>query len=212
MRKKKIGLFFGTFNPIHNGHLIMANYILNHTDLDEIKLIVSPDSPFKEHSFLAPFEKRILMADTATSNHPSINVSDVENKLPKPTYTINTLRYLKEKYGEDCEFTVIIGADNLVGLSKFKDADEIIANYRIIVCPRNDIDTYRYINDIHTWFYKTGVYNIEPLICVPNIEISSTFIRIEVSNLNSIRYYVPESIEKMVKDEYLSLNRYKGTK
>lgn len=202
MIKKKIGLFCGTFNPIHNGHLIMANYVLEHYGLDEIKFVVSPDSPFKKHKFLLPFEKRMQIVTAATINHTLINATDVENSLPKPAYTVNTLQYYKKKYGDTCEFILIMGADNLMRLGKFKRADEIFAGFRVMICPRNGIDCEKYMNDIVEKFKNSGVYGIEILESIPNIELSSTFIRDEVANGRSIKYYVPENIEILINKEY----------
>ena len=202
MAKKKIGLFCGTFNPIHNGHLIMANYVLEHYNLDEIKFVVSPDSPFKRHKFLLPFEKRMQIVTTATINHPLINATDVENNLSKPAYTVNTLQYYKKKYGDACEFILIMGADNLMRLGKFKCANEIFSDFRVMICPRNGIDCEKYMNAIVEKFKDTGVYGIEILESIPNIELSSTFIRQEVSDGKSIKYYVPENVEKIINKEY----------
>lgn len=209
MNKKKIGLFFGTYNPIHNGHLIMANYVLEHTDLDEIRFVVSPDSPFKEHKHLLPFEKRLSIINIATKNCKSIGSYGIEKVLPKPTYTINTLNYLKDKLGDKCEFTLILGADNLTILDRFYKADEILSNFRVFICQRNGIDTFKYIDFIANKFIDTGIHGLINIPNTPNIELSSTFIRNEVLSGKSIKYYVPESVEQIIKEEYLSLDRDK---
>lgn len=200
--KTKIGLFCGTFNPIHNGHLIMCSYILEHYDVDEICLVVSPDSQFKKHKYLLDFQKRVLLCKTAVINDDRIKVSTVEDTLPKPAYTYQTLKYYKEKYGDEADFILIMGADNLMQLAKFKNADYIFANFRVMICPRNGIDCNKYMDEICKKFKDSGVYSLEILESIPNIELSSTMIRDEVSKGKSIKYYVPENIEKMVKEEY----------
>ena len=116
----KIGLFFGSFNPIHTGHLIIANYMANHTGLDQVWLVVSPHNPLKKKSDLINMYDRLEMARLATEKAENIRVSDVEFKLPQPSYTIDTLAHLGEKYPEH-QFTLIMGSDNLVSLRKWKN-------------------------------------------------------------------------------------------
>lgn len=200
--KNKVGLFCGTFNPIHNGHLIMCSYILEHYDVDTISLVVSPDSPFKKHKYLLPFKKRVLLCNTAVINDGRIKVSTVEDTLPKPAYTYQTLKYYKEKYGDVAEFILIMGADNLMRLAKFKNASYIFANFKVMICPRNGIDCNKYMDEICKKFKDTGVYGLEILENIPNVELSSTLIRNEVLEGKSIKYYVPEKIEKMIEKEY----------
>lgn len=200
--KNKVGLFCGTFNPIHNGHLIMCSYILEHYDVDTIRLVVSPDSPFKKHKYLLPFRKRVLLCNTAVINDDRIKVSTVEDTLPKPAYTYQTLKYYKEKYGDVAEFILIMGADNLMRLAKFKNASYIFANFKVMICPRNGIDCNKYMDEICKKFKDTGVYGLEILESIPNVELSSTLIRNEVLEGKSIKYYVPEKIEKMIEKEY----------
>ena len=200
--KNKVGLFCGTFNPIHNGHLIMCSYILEHYDVDTIRLVVSPDSPFKKHKYLLPFRKRVLLCNTAVINDDRIKVSTVEDTLPKPAYTYQTLKYYKEKYGDVAEFILIMGADNLMRLAKFKNASYIFANFKVMICPRNGIDCNKYMDEICKKFKDTGVYGLEILESIPNVELSATLIRNEVLEGKSIKYYVPEKIEKMIEKEY----------
>lgn len=200
--KNKVGLFCGTFNPIHNGHLIMCSYILEHYDVDTIRLVVSPDSPFKKHKYLLPFQKRALLCNKAVINDDRIKVSTVEDTLPKPAYTYQTLKYYKEKYGDVAEFILIMGADNLMRLAKFKNASYIFANFKVMICPRNGIDCNKYMDEICKKFKDTGVYGLEILESIPNVELSSTLIRNEVLEGKSIKYYVPEKIEKMIEKEY----------
>ena len=110
---KKIGLFFGTFNPIHNGHLMMANYIINNTDIDSILFVVNPTAPFKKNDNLLSFKDRMRIADLATFKYRHIQATDIENNLPLPAYTYNTFRYYVKTYKEKFEFVLILGCDNL---------------------------------------------------------------------------------------------------
>lgn len=132
---KKVGLFFGSFNPIHIGHLILANYILEHSDMDELWFVVSPQNPFKEKKSLLKDSNRLEMVNLAVKNYPKMRASNVEFSLPVPSYTIDTLTYLKEKY-PDHAFAIIMGEDNLNGLHKWKNAQQLIDGHQIIVYPR----------------------------------------------------------------------------
>ena len=130
----KIGLLFGSYNPIHIGHLIIANYMANHTELDKVWLVVSPQNPFKKYGDLINTYDRLEMARLATDNADNIQVSDVELKMPQPSYTIDTLAVLAEKYPQH-EFALIMGSDNLVSLPKWKNYRLILRDYRIFVYP-----------------------------------------------------------------------------
>ena len=142
------------------------------------------------------------MCNTAVLNDDRIKVSTVEDTLPKPAYTYQTLKYYKEKYGDVAEFILIMGADNLMRLAKFKNASYIFANFKVMICPRNGIDCNKYMDEICKKFKDTGVYGLEILESIPNVELSSTLIRNEVLEGKSIKYYVPEKIEKMIEKEY----------
>ncbi len=176
----KIGLFFGSFNPIHVGHLILAQYFANHTDLDQIWLVVSPQNPFKEAKNLLNQNERLHLAQMAVGNNPKIRVSNFEFSLPKPSYTIDTLNALAKKYPK-YEFSLIMGQDNLQNLHKWKDANALRNAYKIFVYPR--------ANTAH--FEPTE--NIK-ILAAPIIEISSTQIRQNIKNGLSIQYLVPEVI------------------
>lgn len=132
---KKIGLFFGSFNPIHIGHLILANYILENSDMDELWFVVSPQNPFKEKKSLLKDHNRLDMAQLAVKNYPKMRASNVEFSLPQPSYTIDTLTYLHEKY-PDYSFSLIMGEDNLASLPKWKNSETLVKNHHIIVYPR----------------------------------------------------------------------------
>jgi nicotinate-nucleotide adenylyltransferase len=186
----KIGLYFGSFNPIHLGHLIIANHILNETDLKKIWLIVSPQNPLKLGSSLLNEYDRLHLAKLATDGDARIHVSDIEFKLPKPSYTINTLTYLSEKYPEN-QFFVIMGSDSYHNLPKWKNYKIIIKNYPIYVYRRAGYDPEPY-------------FEIAPhLLSAPLLEVSATEIRKLIKEGKSIRYLVPEK----VRDE-IEQNRY----
>ncbi|EKB61744.1 nicotinate (nicotinamide) nucleotide adenylyltransferase [Bergeyella zoohelcum] len=132
---KQIGLFFGSFNPIHIGHIILANHILEFSDLDEIWFVVTPHNPFKEKKTLLNDQNRLYMVELALKNYPNMKASNIEFSLPQPSYTIDTLAYLKERH-PSYTFSLIMGEDNLSGLPKWKNADVLIAHYPIYVYPR----------------------------------------------------------------------------
>jgi nicotinate-nucleotide adenylyltransferase len=132
---KKITLFFGSFNPIHIGHLILANYVLEHSDADELWFVVSPQNPFKEKKSLLKDHNRFDMVQLALQNYPKMRASNIEFSLPKPSYTIDTLAYLKEKY-PDFSFSLMMGEDNLENLHKWKNVETLIKNHQILVYPR----------------------------------------------------------------------------
>jgi nicotinate-nucleotide adenylyltransferase len=125
---KKIGLFFGSFNPIHIGHLILANYILENSDMDELWFVVSPQNPFKQNHSLLNEYHRLHLVQTAIEGEAKMTAVDIEFKLPRPSYTIDTLAYLDEKYPE-YEFSIIMGSDSLENIQKWKNGDLILKRY-----------------------------------------------------------------------------------
>ena len=131
---KKIGLYFGSFNPVHIGHMIIANHMVNYSDLDEIWMVVSPQNPFKKKSSLLEDRKRYNLVDLAIGDNLKLKASDVEFDLEQPSYTVNTLEYIKEKY-PDKEFSLIMGRDNLDSFHKWKNYEQIIKNNAIITTP-----------------------------------------------------------------------------
>lgn len=183
---KKIGLFFGSFNPIHIGHLILANYILEKSDMDELWFVVSPQNPFKDKKSLLNDHNRLDMVNLSIKNYPRMRVSDVEFGLPKPSYTIDTLTYLHEKY-PDYQFSLIMGEDNLAGLHKWKNADLLVKNHQIIVYPRVFEDKQ-----------KASKYNIDhnniTLITAPIIELSATEIRQMIKDNKNVRPMLPPEV------------------
>ena len=185
-----IGLYFGSFNPIHIGHLIIVNHILNETGLQKIWLVLSPQNPFKTTEELLNESKRLSLAEKAIHGDSRISVSDVEFKLSLPSFTINTLAYLKEKYPQH-DFTIIMGSDSLQNLHKWKDSEAIVRDYKILIYRRAGFEPENKINA------KIEILN------APLLDISSTEIRKLIKDEKSIRYLVPEEVrEEIEKNQY----------
>jgi nicotinate-nucleotide adenylyltransferase len=184
----QIGLFFGSFNPVHTGHLIIANHILNETTLDKIWFVVSPVNPFKMSSDLLDERARLSLVNAAIQNDDRIDASDVEFQLSKPSFTINTLLFLKNAH-RDHQFSIIMGSDNFRDLDKWKDHKEIISNYRILVYLRADFEVKNKFNaDVQ-------------VLTAPLLDISSTEIRELIEKGKSIRYLVPEMVRKEIEEK-----------
>jgi nicotinate-nucleotide adenylyltransferase len=184
----KVGLYFGTFNPIHIGHLIIANHMAEHSDLDQIWMVVTPHNPHKQKSTLLDDHHRLEMVYLATEDFPKIKPSDVEFKLPQPNYTVTTLAHLQEKYPQH-EFSLIMGEDNLNSLHKWKNYEVILQNHNIYVYPRlasGEINA-QFIN--HAKIHRVGA---------PVIELSSTFIRESIKNKKNVVPMLPEKVWKYV--------------
>lgn len=190
--KKKIGLYFGTFNPIHIGHLVIANHFAEHTDLEEIWMVVTPHNPFKKKSTLLDNYQRLEMVHRATSEYEHIKPSDFEFKLPQPNYTSDTLIYLHEKYPE-YNFCLIMGEDNLSTFHKWKNAEVILQRHHIYVYPRILNGT------IDENLAKDGHIHI---VHAPIIEISSSFIREEIKEGRNVKPLLPSSVWEYI-DENL---------
>jgi nicotinate-nucleotide adenylyltransferase len=199
---KKIGLYFGTFNPIHVGHLIIANYMADYTDLDEIWLIVSPQNPLKKKESLLADYHRLSLVRVGIQNNIKLQASDVEFNLTKPSYTVHTLIHLKEKH-PNYQFNLIMGADNLRSFHKWKNHEEIIKEHHIYVYPR--ILTEQEITNKATQI--SPVFDHENIIhCdAPMMKISSSFIRKAIKNKKDVQYLLTEPVYKYV-DE---MNFYK---
>lgn len=192
----KIGLFFGTFNPIHIGHIIIANYMAEFSDLEEIWFVVTPLSPFKKKKNLLENYHRLAIADIAVENYPKLKTSDIEFKLPQPNYTINTLIHLEEKFPKN-QFCLIMGEDNLKGFHKWKNYETILQNYELFVYPR-----YSESEIPEAFLNHPKIHKIN----APIIEISSTFIRKSIYAKKDIRPMLPENVWKYI-DE---MNFYKA--
>ena len=181
-----VGLFFGSFNPIHIGHMIIAQTMLQSTDIDELWFVVSPQNPFKKNKSLLHEFDRLDMVEAATNENPKFKVSDIEFNMPKPSYTIDTLTLLSEKH-PDINFKLIIGGDNLTSFAKWKNHQQILENYGLLVYPRpNSGDSP----------IKEHV-NVE-MVEAPLLDISATFIRNSIKTNRSIKYLVPEAVENFI--------------
>ncbi|MEX2335849.1 MAG: nicotinate (nicotinamide) nucleotide adenylyltransferase [Fulvivirga sp.] len=183
----KIGLFFGSFNPVHIGHLIIANIMVETTEMDQAWFVVSPQNPFKKRNSLLHEFDRLDMVNAAIHDNYNLKATDVEFNMPKPSYTIDTLVYLAEKYA-DHSFKLIIGEDNLKSFPKWKNYERILEDYGLYVYPRPDAKPSEIAN--HT--------NVQ-IVQAPMMDISATFIRNSVKNNQSIRYLVPASVEEMIR-------------
>ena len=190
---KRIGLFFGSFNPIHVGHLIIGNYMANYTDLDEVWFVVSPQSPFKKKASLASSYDRLKMVELAIAGVDRLRASDIEFHLPIPSYTIDTLTYLHERH-PSYSFSLIMGEDNLDNFKKWKNADVLLSNYSIHVYPRPG--------------HRATDLRTHPKVTItesPLMEISSTFIRKAISEYKSIDFLVPQIVKDYIDQKALYL-------
>ncbi len=193
---KKTGIFGGSYNPIHIGHLALANYLCEYGDLDEVWFMVSPQNPFKAHSSdLWDDQLRLELVRLAVEEYPKFHASDFEFHLPRPSYMVNTLEKLREAH-PDREFTLIIGADNWASFPRWKDADIIMAHHPLIIYPRPGYE----IDE------STLPANVR-LVNTPLLEVSSTFIRESLKQGKDVRYFlhpkVWERISCIFKEESL---------
>jgi len=193
--KKKIGLFFGTFNPIHVGHMIIANYMANYTDLDEVWLVVTPQNPHKQKKSLLKDFHRLAMVREAVFDNNKLKASNIEFDLPKPSYTINTLVYLDEKYS-DTDFVLIMGEDNLRTFSKWKNYEQIIDRCALYVYPRTltieeQTNEHNRTNFIHE---KVKMHDL------PVMKISASFIRSAIKDKKDVRYLLTEPVHKYISE------------
>jgi nicotinate-nucleotide adenylyltransferase len=187
LEPKKVGLLFGSFNPIHTGHLILAHFMATHTDIDAVWLVVSPQSPFKVGQQMLPEEERLKLVELAIAGNDRLRALDIEATMPKPSYTIDTLDELVRRYPQH-RFVLLMGEDNLPGLPRWKQADRILAEHEVYVYPRPGVDA----TEVKT---HPGVRVVD----APLLDISATFIRDCVRTGKSIRYLVPEAVEDRIK-------------
>ena len=183
----EVGLFFGSFNPIHIGHMIIANLVKETTNVKEIWFIVSPQNPFKKNKNLLHEFDRLEMVREAIADDYDFRVSDVEFNMPKPSYTIDTLTLLQEKHPNK-KFHLIIGEDNLSAFPKWKNHEKILENFELIVYPRKGAE-------------KTDLIKHEKiqLIEAPEVDISATLIRKLVKEDKSIKYLVVDNVEQFIR-------------
>jgi nicotinate-nucleotide adenylyltransferase len=187
----KIGLFFGSFNPIHAGHLIIANYMATYTGLDQVWLVVSPHNPLKEKESLVHTYDRLEMVRLAIDDTENLRVCDVEFQLPQPSYTIDTLTHLKAKYPEH-NFNLIMGSDNLASLKKWKNYEILLRDYHIMVYPRRG-----------TELPELATHPSVSITETPIMELSATFIRQAIKDKKSIRFFVPDSVIEFIESKSL---------
>jgi nicotinate-nucleotide adenylyltransferase len=179
----KIGLYFGSFNPIHHGHLLIATYLLQNTSLQQVWFVVSPQNPLKPAASLLNEYHRLYLVQLAIEGEKDLKAQDIEFKLPKPSYTADTLAYLQEKYPAH-EFSIIMGSDSFQNLPRWKNAEWLLRNYPIYVYKRPEheqLPVYNGAKDIH-------------ILNAPLLPISSTQIRQNIKEGKSIRYWVPETV------------------
>lgn len=189
----KVGLFFGSFNPIHIGHMAIAEYIYEYSDIDELWFIVSPQNPLKKKSTLLDDHQRYEMVYRAIKDDKRFRVSDIEFKMPRPSYTIDTLTYLKEKH-PDTDFVMIMGSDNLESFTKWKNYENLERDFQQYVYPRHSSHNEKNLK------LKNAI-----LLKAPRIEISSSFIRDAIKEGKCVKYFLPSEVFKYI-DE---MNFYK---
>jgi nicotinate-nucleotide adenylyltransferase len=189
----KIGLFFGSFNPVHNGHLIIANYICETTELDKVWLVVSPQNPLKAKESLLKEYDRLHLINLAIENNKNLKASNIEFKLPKPSYTIDTLTHLKEQYPQHT-FVLIMGSDNLTTLHRWKNYELLLKNYEIIVYQRRGTAENPYPQHRIT------------MLAFPFLDISATFIRENIRKGVSMEYFLPDKVWEYIAGSNLYRN------
>jgi len=186
----KIGLYFGSFNPIHHGHLIIAEHVINETELQQVWFVVSPQNPFKQSNSLLNEYHRLHLVKLAIEGENNLRASDIEFKLPKPSYTITTLQYLEEKYPQH-QFTIILGSDSFLNLDKWRNAELIMARYELFVYTRAGFEV------------RTDLPVKYKILDAPLLQISSTHIRKLIKNGQSVRYLIPDTVkEEIEKNHY----------
>ena len=181
----KIGLYFGSFNPVHVGHLIIANHVANETDLNQVWFVVSPQNPFKQSASLLNEYHRLHLIKSAIEGENNLRASNVEFGLPKPSYTVDTLAYLTEKYPEH-EFCILMGSDGFQNLTKWKNYEVIIKNHQIIIYKRPGFEPI-----------KIPGADVQ-ILDAPLLQISSTHMRELIKNKKSIRFLVPDVVQKEI--------------
>ncbi|MFB1023342.1 MAG: nicotinate (nicotinamide) nucleotide adenylyltransferase [Vicingaceae bacterium] len=194
---KKVGLFFGTYNPVHVGHMVIANYMVEFTDMDELWMVVTPHNPFKKKSSLLKDYDRFHLVQLAISDDTRLKASNIEFDLPQPNYTCDTLAYLTEKH-PGVHFSLIMGADNLNHFHKWKNHEVILENHDLYVYPRMDSNEGGELKR----HYKVNYVE------APVMRISSTFIRNALKEGQNVRHYMPAEVAKYVTEMNLYKNHF----
>jgi len=192
----KVGLYFGSFNPVHIGHMIIANSVLDRTDLDQVWMVVSPENPLKKKASLANDFDRLHLVNLAIGENLRLKASNIEFGLPRPSYTIDTLTYLKEKYPSH-EFVLIMGGDNLASLHRWKNYEAILENHQIYIYQRST-------SEIENALQHKNIKILEDL---PLLHISSTYIRNAIADNRSVQYLVPDAVFKYLEEGTLYRQR-----
>ena len=187
---KKVGIYSGSFNPIHHGHVMLANYLVEFSDLDALWFVVTPQNPLKKKDDLLEDDERLKMVQLAVGDDPRFCVSDIEMHLPTPSYTINTLTVLSEQY-PDCQFLFICGMDSLQNLKRWREYQKILDNYEILVFPREGYDGGELLDYPSVTVLKT-----------PVLEISSSFIRQCIKEGRDVRHFMPEKAFLYMKENH----------
>lgn len=187
---KKVGIYSGSFNPIHHGHVMLANYLVEFSDLDALWFVVTPQNPLKKKDDLLEDDERLKMVQLAVGDDPRFCVSDIEMHLPTPSYTINTLTMLSEQY-PDCQFVFICGMDSLQNLKRWREYQKILDNYEILVFPREGYDGGELLDCPSVTVLKT-----------PVLEISSSFIRQCIKEGRDVRHFMPEKAFLYMKENH----------
>lgn len=176
---KKVGLFFGSFNPIHIGHAILASYVVDHSELDQVWFVVSPQNPLKEKKSLLPFHHRYAMVQATVEDDARLRASDIERDLPQPSYTVNTLSVLAEKYPET-EYTLIMGGDNLATFHKWKNAEVILEHYSILCYSRPSATNI-----------ELADHESVTVLEAPQMDYSSSLVRKLIQEGKTVQYLMP---------------------
>lgn len=204
----KVGLYFGTFNPIHIGHLIISNYMADYTDLDEVWLVVSPQNPLKKKKSLLEDYHRLAIVRVAIEDNDNLRESDIEFKMPRPSYTSDTLAYLKDKHPKN-DFHLIMGEDNLRTFHKWKNFEHILENHKLYVYPRvltiqeeQEVEQIGYLPENELQNHK----NVVMCDDAPVMKVSSSFIRQAIKDKKDVRYLLTDAVYHYIDQ----MNFYKG--
>jgi len=185
---RKTGLFFGSFNPIHIGHLIIGEYMVENTDLDEVWFVVSPHNPLKEKNTLLADHHRLAMANLAIEDDPKLKSCNIEFNLPQPSYTIDTLTYLQEKYPQH-RFVLISGTDIFPTFHKWKNYQELLRQYQLYIYNRPGYNPGEYADHESISFFQA-----------PLMEISASFIRQSIKEGKEVKYMLPEKVNTYIQE------------
>ena len=190
----KVGLYFGSFNPVHIGHIAIAGYMNEFTPLDEVWFVVSPQNPFKKKESLLDNYQRLHMVNLAIGDNYRMKASDIEFRLPVPSYTIDTLMYLGEKYPNHI-FSLVMGEDNLYTLHKWKNAEELVKRYEVFVYPRLEVKRPSAVH-LELIYSKAVIHYVK----APLMDISGTFIRNGIKKGKNMSYYLPAPVWKYIEE------------